>query len=82
MSDKKRYQVKVTETHLFWGLVEVEACSEEEAQEIAAEEFHDVSRSALRAMADDCYLAESMRGSRTWHGEQSCSVFDFAVNEK
>jgi hypothetical protein len=39
MSDKKRYQVKVTETHLFWGLIEVEACNQEEAQEIAEEEF-------------------------------------------
>ncbi len=50
--------------------------------EIARQEFHDVSRSALRAMADDVYLAESMRESQTWHGEQSCSVFDFAMNEE
>ena len=39
MNEKKRYEVHVTETHFFWGSVEVEARSQQEAQEIAAEEF-------------------------------------------
>ena len=39
MNDKKRHKIKVSETHVFWGYVEIEAESEEEAREIAAEEF-------------------------------------------
>ena len=39
MTEKKRYNIKVTESHLFWGVLEVEAESEEEAREIAAEDF-------------------------------------------
>jgi hypothetical protein len=49
--------------------------------EIARQGFQDVSRQPLRAMADDPYLAQSMKQSQTWHDEQSCSVFDFAMRE-
>lgn len=49
---------------------------------IARQEFHDVSRPALRAMADDAYLVEIMRESQTWRGDESCSVFEYAMRDK
>lgn len=48
----------------------------------AREELQNVSRPALRAMADDPYLAKAMKQSHTWLGEDSSSVFDFAMSEK
>ena len=39
MADKKRYTVKVVETCRLWGVVEVEAESQEEAQQLAEEDF-------------------------------------------
>jgi hypothetical protein len=36
---KKRFEVRVTETWLFWGSVEVEAESQDKAEQLAAEEF-------------------------------------------
>lgn len=46
---------------------------------LAHDEFEDVSRRALRAMADDCYLAEEMKRMTTWQGEHSQPVYDFAM---
>jgi hypothetical protein len=46
---------------------------------VADEEYQDISRQALRAMADDCYLAEEMKKSTTWEGEHSQRVFDYAM---
>jgi hypothetical protein len=48
---------------------------------VAREQFHNVSRAALRAMTDDPYLARDMKQSQTWQGETSCSVFDYAMSE-
>ena len=46
---------------------------------VAHDEYQDVSRQALRAMADDHYLAEEMKRNQTWQGEHSQSVYDFAM---
>jgi len=46
---------------------------------VANEEFMDISRQALRAMADDCYLAEEMKRNTTWEGEHSRPVYDYAM---
>lgn len=46
---------------------------------IASDEYQDISRQALRAMADDCYLAEDMKKATTWQGEHSQSVYDYAM---
>ena len=46
---------------------------------VAHDEYRDVSRQALRAMADDAYLAEEMRQRTTWQGEFSQPVYDFAM---
>ena len=39
MRQKKRYEVNVTETLFVWGVVEVEAFTQEEAQELARADF-------------------------------------------
>jgi len=46
---------------------------------VAGEEFMDISRQVLRAMADDCYLAEEMKRNTTWEGEHSQRVYDYAM---
>jgi hypothetical protein len=46
---------------------------------VASEEYQDVSRQALRAMADDCYLAQEMKRNTTRQGEHSQSVYDYAM---
>jgi hypothetical protein len=46
---------------------------------VADEEYQDVSRQALRAMADDSYIRAEMKKRTTWQGEHSQSVFDFAM---
>jgi hypothetical protein len=45
---------------------------------VAADEFQDVSRQALRALTDDPYLAEEMKKNTTWEGQHSQSVYDYA----
>ena len=47
---------------------------------VAREEFQDVSRTVLRALADDPYIANTLKQSNTWHGEKSCSVLDYAMS--
>ena len=47
---------------------------------VADEEFEDISRRALRAMTDDCYLAEEMKKTTTCQGEHSQSVYDYAMS--
>jgi hypothetical protein len=47
---------------------------------VAHDKYQDVSRRALRAMADDSYLAEEMKQSTTWQGEHSQSVYDYAMS--
>lgn len=47
--------------------------------DLAKEEYQDISRRALRAMADDSYLAEEMQKSTTWQGDRSQSVYDYAL---
>jgi hypothetical protein len=45
---------------------------------VAGKEYQDISRQALRAMADDHYLADEMKKSTCWdEGRQS--VYDFAM---
>src|SRR5262249_33817314 len=46
---------------------------------VAQDEYEDISRQALRAMADDCYLAEEMKNNTTWQGEHSQPVYDYAM---
>src|SRR5262249_37659918 len=46
---------------------------------IADEEYQDISRQALRAMADDAYMAGKMRQSTCWDGDERPSVYDFAM---
>jgi hypothetical protein len=46
---------------------------------VADEEYEDISRQALRAMADDCYLAEEMKKNTTWQGEDSQPIYDYAM---
>jgi hypothetical protein len=46
---------------------------------LAHDEYEDISRQALRAMADDHYLAEDMRQRTTWQGEHSQPVYDYAM---
>jgi hypothetical protein len=46
---------------------------------VAHDGYEDVSRQALRAMADDDWLAEEMRQRTTWQGEHSQPVYDYAM---
>lgn len=46
---------------------------------VATEDYEDVSRRALRAMADDAYLADEMRKASCWDGDGRQSVHDFAM---
>lgn len=46
---------------------------------MAKDEYRDVSRQALRAMADDCYIAEEMKKSTLWEGDHSQTVYDYAL---
>jgi hypothetical protein len=46
---------------------------------VADEEFLDISQQALRAMADNCYLAEEMKRNKTLEGEHSQPVYDYAM---
>lgn len=46
---------------------------------VAHDEYEDISRQTLRAMADDCYLAEGMKKNTTWQGEHSQPVYDYAM---
>src|SRR5262249_31446104 len=46
---------------------------------LAIDGFRDVSREALRAMADDAVLARVMRCKTTWHGGGTRSVYEYAV---
>jgi hypothetical protein len=46
---------------------------------LARDEYEDVSRLALRAMADDPSLAEAMKRSMSWAGGYTQPVFDFAM---
>ena len=49
---------------------------------VAHDDYADISRQALRAMADDPYLAEEMKRNTTWQGEHSQSVYDYAMGVK
>jgi len=46
---------------------------------VAIDEYQDISRKALRAMADDCYLAEDMKHRTTLQGDHSQPVYDYAI---
>jgi hypothetical protein len=46
---------------------------------VANDEYEDVSGHALRAMADDGYMAGEMKRNKTWQGERSQSVYEFAM---
>jgi hypothetical protein len=46
---------------------------------VADEEFQDISRQALRAMADDVYVADEMKRSTCWDSADRKSVYDFAM---
>jgi hypothetical protein len=46
---------------------------------VAHDEYADISRQALRAMADDPHLAEEMKQQTTWQGEHSQPVYDYAM---
>jgi hypothetical protein len=47
---------------------------------LAKDEYQDVSRLALRAMADDSYIAQEMQKTTTWQGDRSQSVYDYALS--
>ena len=47
---------------------------------VADDEYRDISRQVLRAMADDCYVAEEMKRNTTWEGEHSQPVYDYAMS--
>jgi hypothetical protein len=49
--------------------------------ELAREYFDDLSRPALRAMADDGYLARAMQEGRCWTATASCSVYEYALGK-
>ncbi len=46
---------------------------------VAHDEYQDISRQALRAMADDCYLAGELKKSTVWEGEHSQTLYDYAL---
>jgi len=46
---------------------------------VAHDGYTDISRQALRAMADDPYLAEEMKQHTTWQGEHSQPLYDYAM---
>jgi hypothetical protein len=46
---------------------------------LAGNEYRDISREALRAMADDSYMAQDMKNRTTWQGEASQPLLDFAM---
>src|SRR5437763_1139325 len=46
---------------------------------VADDEYEDISRQALRAMADDGYLAAEMQKRTCWNGDDKQSVYDFAL---
>ena len=46
---------------------------------VATDEYQDISRQALRAMADDPYLAEEMKKSTIWGRDRSQTVYDYAL---
>ncbi len=46
---------------------------------VAHDEYQDISRQALRAMADDSYLAAEMKKNTSWQGEHSQPVYDYAM---
>ena len=46
---------------------------------VADDEYEDVSRPALRAMADDHWFAEEMKRRETWAAERSQPVYDYAM---
>lgn len=47
---------------------------------VAKDEYQDLSRQALRAMADDSYLAEEMKKSTIWEGDRSQTAYDYALS--
>ena len=47
---------------------------------VASDEYEDVSRQALRALAEDEWFAADMKQRETWQGERSQSVYDFAMS--
>lgn len=49
--------------------------------DVARDDFQNVSRLVLRAMAEDTYLADVLRRNQTVHGKASRSVFDYAMSE-
>src|SRR5262245_14297868 len=82
MKGAKRYRVRVTETCVNWGVVEVEAQSQREAEEKAEDQFdsgeHDdgtVELDTLVLSQDGCSLAWSKEAERA-DPENPCRVVD------
>jgi hypothetical protein len=47
--------------------------------DLASDSYQDISRQALRAMADDEWIAAEMRKSSCWNGDVKQSLYDFAM---
>jgi hypothetical protein len=47
----------------------------------AEEHYEDISQKVLRAMCDDCYIAEDLKRRKTWQGDESQPVYDYAMTE-